>query len=267
MRRSAAYAKPLFIGLVLVIVLLIVLLSNMDQNKTSAESNLESPSESKPLSEASAENDTHANPDNNDEPTEPLGSATAAKELQSDNPDLPSSRQQALADNDGVKMIPEPEELQDGNNYDDDYKFGPNGPSIENPTEVLTETETARIEVAALNYVVFAYGYSGGPGEKAGNEYMTGVLHAVAPDFFAGESPGKEAVEQYRKVVIEEGTDSTAYLDDFRIENATEEQVSGTLYFHIETAGTRQKYQQEITVKDYFNRWQIFSAETLKEVS
>lgn len=174
------------------------------------------------------------------------------------NKDLNKGPGSSSAGNQGPKTTPEPPEGQvipeSGPTYN------PLGKDIRPNT--LTETQSGRIELAATQFAVHAYGFTG-KGKKARYDYEAGVSRSVvAPDFY--ESPGARALADLAKRIESQGISSTAHMDSFEVTTAQPESVKGTMAFTVESAAGKKQYTQELLFKASGALWRVESAGDIK---
>lgn len=172
---------------------------------------------------------------------------------------------------------PDPSEDEpSGSSLDSSQSGVPDGASGYDPLDTgaepgeLSERDVSRVEDAALDYVIYAFGYSGGPGKKDAEAYIEGVYTAVISDAFLDEerSPGGAAVEAFADKVEAEGTESTAYLEDFEITDQVTGEVLADIRFRVEGsgAGSTALYEQSLTFEPWEEQWIVLYASKLQEV-
>ena len=125
----------------------------------------------------------------------------------------------------------------------------------------LSETERGRVEQAASQFVIYAYGYSGDDPDQ----YTAGVNQAVIPDPFY-ESPGAAYVEEFARRVESGGTRSTATLQDFEITEVSGERAEGVARFTIEDPSGTRRLVQELHVRRLGAIWRVSGAGIMEEV-
>jgi hypothetical protein len=133
-------------------------------------------------------------------------------------------------------------------------------------SEDLSETGRERIELAASNFVVATYGYTG-QGEEALSEYTSKVnLAAMVPEFY--ESPGSEEVRKHGEQISGEGLESAAEMSEFRLLEQSPERVTGTAHFEVgeafndagELAGDVEAYSQDLELVKWGAGWRVEAA-------
>jgi hypothetical protein len=125
----------------------------------------------------------------------------------------------------------------------------------------LSETERGRVEQAASQFVIYAYGYSGDDPDQ----YTAGVNQAVIPDPFY-ESPGAAYVEEFARRVESGGTSSTATLQAFEITEVSGERAEGVARFTIEDPSGTKRLSQELHVRRLGAIWRVSGAGIIEEV-
>ena len=125
----------------------------------------------------------------------------------------------------------------------------------------LSETERGRVEQAASQFVIYAYGYSGDDPDQ----YTAGVNQAVIPDPFY-ESPGAAYVEEFARRVESGGTRSTATLQAFEIREVSGEKAEGVASFTIEDPSGTKRLSQELHVRRLGAIWRVSGAGVMEEV-
>ena len=125
----------------------------------------------------------------------------------------------------------------------------------------LSDTQKGRILQAASQYVVYAYGYSGDDVAA----YRSGVNLAVVPGEFYS-SPGADYVEDFERRVRSGGTESTAVLESFELQQASAEAVTGIAYFTISDASGEHRLSQELEVVRLESIWRVAAAKEMEEV-
>lgn len=125
----------------------------------------------------------------------------------------------------------------------------------------LSETERGRVEQAASQFVIYAYGYSGDDPDQ----YTAGVNQAVIPDSFY-ESPGAAYVEEFARRVESGGTRSTATLRAFEIREVSGERAAGVARFTIEDPSGTKRLSQELHVRRLGAIWRVSAAGVMEEV-
>jgi hypothetical protein len=122
----------------------------------------------------------------------------------------------------------------------------------------LTETQRGRVELAASQFVVHAYGFTG-KGEKASRDYEAGISRSVvAPVFY--ESPGAGALAKLARQIEAEGVQATASLDSFEVSQAAPEKVRGTARFTVESDAGTNSYAQELLLENSGAIWRVEQA-------
>jgi hypothetical protein len=125
----------------------------------------------------------------------------------------------------------------------------------------ISETERGRVEQAASQFVIYAYGYSGDDPDQ----YTAGVNQAVIPDPFY-ESPGAAYVEEFARRVESGGTRSTATLQAFEIREVSGEKAEGVASFTIEDPSGTKRLSQELHVRRLGAIWRVSGAGIMEEV-
>jgi hypothetical protein len=125
----------------------------------------------------------------------------------------------------------------------------------------LSETERGRVEQAASQFVIYAYGYSGDDPDQ----YTAGVNQAVIPYPFY-ESPGAAYVEEFARRVESGGTRSTATLQAFEITEVSGERAEGVASFTIEDPSGTKRLSQELRVRRLGAIWRVSGAGIMDEV-
>ncbi len=125
----------------------------------------------------------------------------------------------------------------------------------------LSETERGRVEQAASQFVIYAYGYSG----DDPNQYTAGVNQAVIPYPFY-ESPGAAYVEEFARRIESGGTRSTATLQAFEIREVSGEKAEGVASFTIEDPSGTKRLSQELHVRRLGAIWRVSGAGIMEEV-
>ena len=125
----------------------------------------------------------------------------------------------------------------------------------------LSETERGRVEQAASQFVIYAYGYSGDDPDQ----YTAGVNQAVIPDPFY-ESPGAAYVEEFARRIESGGTRSTATLQAFEITEVSGEKAEGVASFTIEDPSGTKRLSQELHVRRLGAIWRVSGAGIMEEV-
>lgn len=120
------------------------------------------------------------------------------------------------------------------------------------------KVEEGRKQNAALQFVIKAYGYTG----SDASEYTSNVNQTVvSPEFY--ESPGAESVNAVIREVDAKGTESTASLDSFEMEE--EGGTTGTAYFSIKDKNGGGKFSQELELKKWGAVYKVISAGKMEE--
>ena len=128
-------------------------------------------------------------------------------------------------------------------------EIGPNG---------LTETQRGRVELAAGQFVVHAYGFTG-KGEKARMDYEAGLSRSVvAPVFY--ESPGAVALAKLAGQIEAEGVQATASLKSFTVSQVAPESVRGTARFTVKSGAGQESYAQELLLENSGAIWRVEEA-------
>jgi hypothetical protein len=125
----------------------------------------------------------------------------------------------------------------------------------------LSETERGRVEQAASQFVIYAYGYAGDDPEQ----YTAGVNQAVIPDPFY-ESPGAAYVEEFARRIESGGTRSTVTLQAFEITEVSGERAEGVASFTIEDPSGTKRLSQELHVRRLGAIWRVSGAGIMEEV-
>ena len=132
-------------------------------------------------------------------------------------------------------------------------------------SESLTETEKGRVELAAEQFVIHAYGFTGN-GKDGQFEYETGVSqHVDAATFY--DSPGTQPLAELAKKIKSGGITSTASMDSFSIEATSPARVDGTATFTVESPDGSVAYEQELTLTKTGNLWRVGAAQEINEAT
>ena len=141
-------------------------------------------------------------------------------------------------------------------------KYNPLGKDI-HPNQ-LTETQRGRVELAASQFVVHAYGFSG-KGKSAGVKYEQGISRSVvAPVFY--ESPGAVPLAKLEKQIESTGVQSTAYLDSFDVQEVSPKTIKGAVRFTTKNPSSQKSYTQELLMQSSGAIWRIREAGEIKGV-
>lgn len=116
----------------------------------------------------------------------------------------------------------------------------------------LSETEEGRVTMAATNFVLKAYGYSGDE-EK---EY-TGPLNRYIFPWSFYESPAGATIKDYRRRIGSGGVQSSAVMERFEIKETSLEEAKGVAHFVVEDDFGKRKLTQELTLKPYEAVWRV----------
>jgi hypothetical protein len=125
----------------------------------------------------------------------------------------------------------------------------------------LSDTQEGRILQAASQYVTYAYGYSGDDVAA----YTSGVNLAVVPGEFY-RSPGAVYVEDFERRVRSGGTESTAVLESFELQQASADAATGIAHFTISDASGEHRLSQELELVRLDAIWRVASAKDMEEV-
>ena len=129
----------------------------------------------------------------------------------------------------------------------------------------LTETEKGRVELAAEQFVIHAYGFTG-KGEDGQFEYETGVSRYVdAATFY--DSPGTEPLAELSKKIGAGGITSTATLDSFSVGAVKPGSVEGTATFTVESPDGSVTYAQKLTLTKTGSLWRVGAAQQINEAT
>jgi hypothetical protein len=123
----------------------------------------------------------------------------------------------------------------------------------------LSETEEGRANMAATNFVLAAYGYTG----KNQQEYSTVLNRTIFPWTFY-ESPGGAYAKDYRRRINDGGVKSSAVVDRFEIKETSLEEVKGVAHFVIEDDLGKRRQTQELTLKPYRAIWRVSGASEIR---
>lgn len=136
-----------------------------------------------------------------------------------------------------------------------------NEPGIYDPLETgakpgdLSETQKRRINMAATNFVLAAYGYTGDE-EK---EYTTPLNRTIFPYQFY-ESPGGAYVKDYRRRIKDGGVKSSAVVDRFELKESSLEEAKGVAHFVVEDDFGERRMTQELTLYPHRAIWRVSAA-------
>lgn len=129
----------------------------------------------------------------------------------------------------------------------------------------LTETEKGRVELAAEQFVIHAYGFTG-KGEDGQFQYETGVSRYVdAATFY--DSPGAEPLAELSKKIGAGGITSTATLDSFSLGAVKPGSVEGTATFTVESPDGSVTYAQKLTLTKTGSLWRVGAAQQINEAT
>ena len=119
----------------------------------------------------------------------------------------------------------------------------------------LTETQRGRVELAASQFVIRAYGFTG-KGKEASMDYEAGLSHSVvAPVFY--ESPGAVVLAELAGQIESEGVRATAYLESFDVSRTAPESVGGTARFTVESDAATKSYTQDFLLENSGAIWRV----------
>lgn len=125
----------------------------------------------------------------------------------------------------------------------------------------LSPTERGRVEQAAADYVLYAFGYTGA--DRV--EYTSAVnLAVVNPEFY--ETPGAAAVSAFSESVAEGGTESKARLEDFEVGEQDLREVAGVARFSMEGSEGSGTFEQRLTLVKWGSGWKVRAAERMRRV-
>ena len=136
-----------------------------------------------------------------------------------------------------------------------------NEPGIYDPLETgakpgdLSETQKRRINMAATNFVLAAYGYTGDK-EK---EYTTPLNRTIFPYQFY-ESPGAAYVNDYRRRIKDGGVKSSAVAERFELKESSLEEAKGVVHFVVEDDLGKRRMTQELTLYPHRAIWRVSAA-------
>lgn len=119
----------------------------------------------------------------------------------------------------------------------------------------LSETEKGRITMAATNFVLAAYGYTG----ENQREYSTPLNRTIFPWTFY-ESPGGAYVKDYRRRINDGGVKSSAVVDRFELKETSLEEAKGVAHFVVEDNFGKRRMTQELTLKPHRAIWRVSAA-------
>lgn len=215
-----------------------------------------SPKDSAPAPETTAAEPTTANPESNVPESNPQGgedfAASDAEEPEAVEVDRDAPQQQANpADSPSTKA---PEKAVD---------YDPLGTGAE-PKD-LTETEKGRVELAAEQFVIHAYGFTG-KGKDGQFEYEGGVSRYVDATTFY-DSPGTEPLAELSKKIKADGITSTASMDSFSMETRKPGSVGGTATFTVESPDGTVTYSQQLTLTKTGSIWRVGTAQKINEAT
>lgn len=124
----------------------------------------------------------------------------------------------------------------------------------------LSETEEGRVTMAATNFVLKAYGYSG-----SNEQEYTGPLNRYIFPWSFYESPGGAVIKDYRRRVNSGGVQSSAVLERFEMKEASLEEAKGVAHFVVEDDFGKRRVTQELTLKPYEAVWRVAEAGTVEQ--
>lgn len=122
----------------------------------------------------------------------------------------------------------------------------------------LSETEKGRIELAAGQFVIHAYGFTG-RGAKARKQYEAGISRTVlVPGFY--DSEGAAVLAGLARKVEADGTRSTAHLVSFEFDASTLTEARGAATFVVRSGGGEQRYLQDLRIGRRGDIWRVAGA-------
>lgn len=125
----------------------------------------------------------------------------------------------------------------------------------------LTETQKGRVTLAASQFVLYAYGFTG-QGQKALVTYQQGVSRAVvAPVFY--DSPAASVVSALARQIKDKGNKATASLNTFDVQAYHGDTVEGIAHFVVTTPKSSGSYSQSMTVRKQGAVWRLSAAGTI----
>lgn len=132
----------------------------------------------------------------------------------------------------------------------------------------LGKTDLERVKVAVDLYVNTAFGFTGGPSEKAETRYRNLLFQTVMAFDFSKKnlSPGMTAIEKFAEKISTEGTDSEAKLQSVKIVEQSLDEVLLDATFTVKEKGGEQQYRQRLTVVPWQATWKVKYAQELEEV-
>ena len=164
----------------------------------------------------------------------------------------------------------EPVSLGDGGDKEPERTTPPEGaaeePAGHDPLDTgakpgdLTETEKGRIELAASNFVVYAYGYTGD--DEA--EYNKNINRILFPWSFY-ESPGGQYLKDYRQRINDGGTKSEARLDDLELVETSPKKTTAKAKFSVQDDTGERRLSQKLTLEPFGAAWRVSEAEEIQD--
>ena len=214
-----------------------------------------SPNDSAPAPETTAAEPAPAEPTTDRPESDPTGgedfAASSTDEPEAVDVDRNAQQQATPGQKPNVKL---PDESVD---------YDPLGTGAD--SESLTETEKGRVELAAEQFVIHAYGFTGN-GKDGQFEYETGVSqHVDAATFY--DSPGTQPLAELAKKIKSGGITSTASMDSFSIQTAKPGRVDGTATFTVESPDGSVTYAQDLTLTKTGNLWRVGAAQEIEEAT
>lgn len=215
-----------------------------------------SPEEAAPVPETTAAESAPAETASNLPDTDPQGgkdfAASAPEDPEPVEVDRDTPQQQERPTNSPNAKLP-----------DKSVDYDPLGTGADQ--SALTETEKGRVELAAEQFVIHAYGFTG-KGKDGQFEYETGVSqHVDAATFY--DSPGTEPLAELSKKIKSDGITSTASLDSFSVETAKPSSVGGTATFTVESPDGSVTYSQKLTLTKTGSLWRVGTAQQINEAT
>ena len=122
----------------------------------------------------------------------------------------------------------------------------------------LSETEKGRVELAAGQFVIHAYGFTG-RGAKARKQYEAGISRTVlVPGFY--DSEGAAILAGLARRVEADGTRNTAHLVSFEFDASTLTEARGAATFVVRSGGGERRYLQDLRIGRRGEIWRVVGA-------
>lgn len=129
----------------------------------------------------------------------------------------------------------------------------------------LSETEKGRVELAAGQFVIHAYGFTG-RGAKARKQYEAGISRNVlVPDFYGSE--GAAVLADLARRVEADGTRSTAHLVSFEFDASTLTEARGAATFIVRSGGGERRYIQDLRIGRRGDVWRVAGAGPIRDTA